>query len=286
MFSSACKKSSSPTGGGTTPVIPPAKYCQLVCWKATESAYPTYFEFNAAGKMIKSRWYPNGIQLRPLTRIFSYNNQNQLTSIMDSVGTGEPLNMNTSFSDYNGAGCPQKANHRFGNKPYADLEFVYDSKNNISKKIFLFYDNSGNPVLPKDSMNFYYNADGNIIKETAITKLNGIRREYILLEAEGYDTKLNFYKSLGNEYNLLYRYNRGGDSYLSLGDYTYSISANNPGKVYLHNQSTDDSDKGDYLSYTYEYDAVTGLPAKISFMNTSGGITRGPGFATAIYNCK
>ena len=281
----ACKKTTTSPGGGPTPPVT-SKACQLVFWKATETAYPTSFEYNAAGKITKSRWFPNGTQLRPLTRIFSYNAQNQLTGIMDSVGTGEPLNMNTSFADYTAAGYPQKATHKFGATPSVDLEFEYDSRNNISKKIFLFYDNSGKAILPKDTMNFYYNADGNIIKETAITTLNGVRREYIMLEAEGYDSKPNFYKSLGNEYNFLYHYNRGGEGYLNLGDYTYSTSANNAGRVYLHNQGTDDSNKGDYLTYSYEYDAATGLPSNISFTNTSGGITRGPGIATANYNCK
>ncbi len=282
----ACKKSATPPGGGTTPPVTGTKPCQLIFWKATETAYPTYFEFNAAGKITKSRWFSNGGALAPLTRIFTYNAQNQLTSIADSVGAGQPANMVTSFSNYTAAGYPLKATHKFGTKVSADLEFEYDSRNNISRKIFQNYDNSGNPILPRDTMNFYYNAEGNITKETAITKLNGIRREYIMLEAEGYDTKPNFYKSLGNEYNYLYRYNRSGEGFFNLGDYTYSISTNNAGKVYLHNQGTDDGNKGDYLTYTYEYDTGTGLPSKISFMNTSGGLTRGPGFATAVYTCK
>lgn len=285
----ACTKSPVTNPPVTPPVTPPpagSKTCQLVFWKATENAYPAYFEYNIAGKLNKSRWFANGPNIPPLTRIFSYNAQNQLTGIVDSVGAAEPPNMVTSFTGYTAAGYPLKATLKFNNKLFVDMEFEYDSRNNISRKILQHYDNGTIAVSPKDTMNFYYNADGNIIKETAITKLNGVRHEYILLEAEGYDKKQNFYKSLGNEYNYLYRYNRNGEGFLNLGDYMYSTSANNPGRVYLHNQGTEDSNKGDYLTYTYEYDASTSLPSKISFMNTSGGITRGPGFAAAVYSCK
>ena len=132
----ACKKSTVLPGGSITPPVTGTATCRLVFWKATETAYPTYFEYNAAGKITKSRWFANGPQLRPLTRIFSYNAQNQLTSIADSVGTGEPLNMNAGFSLYNAAGYPQKATHKFGTTTAANLEFVYDANNNIIKKIF------------------------------------------------------------------------------------------------------------------------------------------------------
>ncbi len=276
----SCKKNSS---SSNPPPGNNSKHCELVFWKATDVAYPTYFEYNSNGKLVKTRWFSNGPSVTPLTRIFEYNAQNQLINIYDST----PNAMSVSFSNYNTGGYPQKAIYNSNGIRQAEFEFEFDSKNNISKKIVQHFSNNGTPFPIKDTMKSYYDAGGNVIKETAITKLNGIRREYILLEAEGYDTKPNFYKSLGNEFNFLYRYNRSGEGFLNLGDYIYSMSANNPGRVYLHNQDlTDDNNKGDYLTYSYEYDAATGYPSKISFTNTSGGVTRGPGLATVNYNCK
>jgi hypothetical protein len=277
---SSCKKSSTSTS--PTPIAP-AKTCQLIFWKATEVASPTYFEYNSNGKLSKSRWFSNGLFSLPTTRVFEYNTQNQIVKIADSV----PNAMSVNFLNYNTAGYPLKAIYNNGINKESEFEYEYDSKNNISIKTVQFFNNAGTPVGKKDSLKFYYNAAGNMIKETAITSFNGIRREYILLEVEGYDTKPNFYKSLGNEFNFLYRYNRNGEGHLNQGDYIYSMCTNNPSKVYLHNQDlTDDSNKGDYLTYTYEYDAITGYPSKISFTYTQLGVTRGPSFATVNFSCK
>ena len=282
----SCKKSTTPPGGGTTPPVTGAKTCQLVLWKATETANPYFFEYTSSGKIAKARIYTNGVAQPPSTTQFEYDSQNRLTRSYDSAGlaANNQYTSTTVYSNYNAAGYPQHSVERVKAHRDYETDYEYDTKNNITRAIIQTFD-MNDALYSRDTAEFSYDANGNFISGAALAKVNGIRSRVIAFEVEGYDTKTNFYKSLGNEFNL-HRI-ASADALTAagyFGYYLYMPSANNPLKVYLHNQGP--GNKGDYLTYTYEYDAGTGLPSKISFMNTSGGVTRGPGIATASYTCK
>ncbi len=273
LLVSSCKKEKTAgnnTGGATGT-------CKLVFFKFSERAPVWNFEYNGAGKLAKTRYFSNGAFM-PTTRLFAYDAQNRLTRIADSASN----DYYTDFLAHNSAGNPTKALSKSMNKKIIEIEFIYDARQNISKKVFQFYDVNEQLLNRRDTLTYNYDAKGNVTKETAITPLNGIRREYILLEAEGYDDKISYYKTLGLEFNLLYRYNRSGEGTYNLGEYIYGICANNPGKVYLHNQGTDDNNKGDYLTYSYEYNS-DGYPSKISQTYNASSTTSS---STMIYDCR
>ena len=282
----SCKKSSTTPGGGNTPPVTGTKTCQLAFWKATETANPYFFEYASSAKLVKARVYTNGNGQPPTTTQFEYDNQNRLTRSYDSaaLGANNQYTTTTVYSNYNAAGYPLHA--VAGVKAHRDYEtdFLYNTKNSITRAIIQSFD-MNDALYSRDTVEFTYDANENFLSGIALTRVNGIRTRLTGIEIEGYDTKPNFYKSLGNEFNIHRVAN--ADAITAAGYYGYYLympSANNPLKVYLHNQGTDN--KGDYLTYTYEYDASSGLPSKISFTNTSGGITRGPGLATANYTCK
>ncbi|MCC6287985.1 MAG: hypothetical protein IT249_08870 [Chitinophagaceae bacterium] len=279
---SACKKNNS-----TPPVTPPAtNTCQLVKWMATETANPYFFEYAGTGKLLKARIYTNGISLPPSTTLFEYDGNNRLTRSYDSAGSAanNQYSAITTYSNYNAAGYPQHSLEK--TKAHRDYEtdYVYNAKNNIIQAIVQTYDMNDAPYS-KDTVDYLYDAKENFIKGSARTTLNGARAVYTAIEIDGYDTQPNFYKSLATEFNLHRIAN--ANAYTAAGYFAYYLympSANNPLKVFLHNQGT--NSKGDYLTYTYQYDATTKLPSAISYTNTSGGIIRGTSQATAIYNCK
>lgn len=282
----SCKKSTTPPGGGTTPPVTGSKTCQLSFWKATETANPYFFEYNSAGKLSKARVYSNGNGNPPNTTQFEYDSQNRLTRSYDSVSlaANNQYTSTTVYSSYNAAGYPQHSIESVKAHRDYETDYTYNAKNNITRAIIQTFD-MNDALYSRDTVNFYYDAGDNFLSAAANVKANGVRTIITGIEIEGYDTKSNFYKSLGIEFNLHRIAN--ADAMTAAGYYGYYLympSANNPLKVYLHNQGP--GNKGDYLTYTYEYDAGTGLPSKISFTNTSGGITRGPGMATAGYTCK
>jgi hypothetical protein len=282
----SCKKSTTPPGGGTTPPVTGAKTCQLSFWKATETANPYFFEYSSTGKLAKARVYTNGNSNPPNTTQFEYDSQNRLTRSYDSaaLALNNQYTSITVYSDYNAAGYPLHSIERVKAHRDYETDYEYNAKNSITRAIIQTFD-INDALYSRDTVAFTYDATENFLSGIALTLVNGVRTRVTAFEVEGYDTKSNFYKSLGNEFNLHRIAN--ADAMTAAGYYGYSLympSANNPLKVYLHNQGLDN--KGDYLTYTYEYDASTGLPSKISFMNTSGGLTRGPGFATALYTCK
>ncbi len=279
LLISACKKD---TGGGNNNVggnNNPGS-CLLTQFQFTGVGPSWYFEYNAQGKLAKTRYFNGGTSV---TRVFEYNTQNMLTKIYDSAFASTYY---TDFSGHTPAGNPGIALSRINNKKQVEITFAYDAKGNVGKKIFQFFDINEMPLSIKDTLQFYYDTNGNIIKETALTRLNGIRREYIILEAEGYDNKVSFYKSLGIEFSLMYRYNRLGEGPYNLGEYIYGPCTNNPGKVYLHNQAiTDDSNKGDYLTYSYEY-GDKGYPSKISYTYTNSSTTNPIAQSRFAYKCN
>jgi hypothetical protein len=280
---SNCKKDAGSTNGGgdSTNVTNCNK---LIFFRFADNPNPWFFEYNAKGKLLKTRWFPNRLYA-PVTKIFQYDVDGHLTKIYDSLAA---TNTYTAFTGYNAKGDALKATEISDGKKIMELEFFYDAKTGyINKKVFQFFDMKEIPVPVKDTMLIYYDpVTSNVIKETAITNFNGIRREYILLEAEGYDNKTSFYKSLGNEFNYLYRWNRGGEGFLNQGFYLFSPTANNPGKVYLHNQNiTDNNNKGDYITYTYQYNA-NGYPEKFTHTYTTQAGTKPGGNNTISYNCK
>jgi hypothetical protein len=257
---------------------------KLNFFQFADNPNPWFFEYNSKGKLSKTRWYPNG-PYRPVTKIFEYDTDTRLAKIYDSLADAGSY---TSFSGYNASGAPVKALEKSMNKKIVELEFIYDSKTgNIIKKVFQFFDGNEVAIPVKDTMLIYYDLNtNNVTRETAITNFNGVRREYILLEADGYDNKPSYYKSLGNEFAYLYRWNRGGEGFLNQGFYLFSPNANNPGRVYLHNQNvTDDKDKGDYISYSYQYGA-NGYPVKFTHTYTNPGGTNPGGRDSISYSCK
>lgn len=285
LLTLGCKKSGpnpAPNPSGTAA-------CQLSFWKATETANPFSFAYTSQGKIAKSKVFTNGNSQPPTVIVFEYDAQNRLVKTYDSLGVAlnNEFTETTVYSAHNAAGYPLKALRKFTNtnRRLAELDFVYNGKNNVVKAVMQFFD-LNDKLYSKDTVNFYYDSNENFVKGTANTRLNGTRGEYAGIELEDYDSKPSFYGSLGVEFNLQ-RVAASGDAYAAAGYYgyyLYSPSAHNPGKVYLHNQGLDN--RGDYLTYSYEYDAATGYPTKISFTNTSGGVTRGPGFAEARYACK
>lgn len=282
LLAASCKKNNS-----TPPVNPPStNACQLIQWKATEVANLLFFEYTDNGKLIKARIFTNGTSLPASTTQFEYDAQNRLTKSYDSasVAANNQYTTITTYSNYTAAGYPQHSVESVKAHRDYETDYVYNAKNNITRAIIQSYD--GKDVLySKDTVYYLYDANENFISGTALTRVNGIRAAVTGIEIEGYDTKPGFYKSLGVEFNLHRIAN--SDALSAAGYFAYYLympSANNPLKVYLHNQGL--NDKGDYLTYTYEYNAGTGMPDKISFTNTSGGITRGPGFATAVFRCK
>lgn len=281
----SCRKDDS----GSTNNPSGNKGCKLVFWKATEVAQPFKFEYNSVGKISRSRVFSNGNGAPPNVTIYEYTPQNQLLRTFDSVNVAANNEFTSTiyYSDYNNSGYPLKAVNKLvkSGRRFAELEFEYNSKNNVTRAIIQIFDGNDKPYR-KDTAHFYYDNNENFIKGTANTVLNGVRKEYIGIEAEGYDTKPCFYGSLGIEPQVQ-RIAASNDAYMAAGYYAYylySPSANNPGKVYLHNQGTDN--KGDYLTYTYIYDPVTDYPSSISFTNTQLGVTRGPSNAEARYECK
>lgn len=273
----ACKKQSGTTnntGGGNNGT------CLLTQFQFGGFGPFWNFEYNTKGKLSKTRYFSNG-PILPATRVFEYDGENRLVKITDSSSPA----YYTEFSAHSPTGNPTSAIAKFNNKKAVQINFVYDGKDNIIKKIFQFYDINEVLSPAKDTLQFYYDGNGNITKETVITTLNGVKREYILLEAEGYDNKTSFYKSLGKEFNFLYRFNRSGEGTYNLGEYIYGISANNPGKVFLHNQGTDDMNKGDYLTYVYEYNS-NGYPSKISQSLTNSTTTYPATQSRLLYECK
>jgi hypothetical protein len=282
----SCKKDKT-----TPPVAPPAtppdtSTCQLVKWMATETANPYFFEYGTNGKLIKARIYTNGTSLPPSTTLFEYDGNSRLTRSYDSAAmvANNQYTTITSYSGYTVAGYPQHSVERTTAHRDYETDYVYNAKNNIIRAIVQTYD-MNDVLYSKDTADFLYDANENFLKGSAHTKLNGIRDVYTAIEIEGYDTQPNFYRSLGTEFNLHRIAN--SDAFTAAGYFSYYLympSANNPLKVFLHNQGP--NDKGDYLTYTYAYQANTKLPSKISYTNTSGGITRGPSLAAAVYNCK
>lgn len=278
----ACKKNSP-----APPVNPPAiSTCQLVKWMATETANPIFFEYAGNGKLIKTRIYTNGNAQPSSTTMFEYDGSNRLTRSYDSVAmvVNNQYSAITTYSNYTAAGLPQHSVER--TKAHRDYEtdYVYNAKSNIVQAIVQTYD-MNDVLYSKDTVEYLYNSEENFLKGSARTVLNGTRTVYTAIEIEGYDTHPNLYKSLGTEFNLHRIANTDALSAAGyFGYYLYMPSTNNPLKAFLHNQGI--NNKGDYLTYTYEYNANTKLPSKISFTNTSGGIERGPSLATAIYNCK
>ncbi len=278
----SCKKNNP-----LPPTPPPGtSTCQLVKWTATEAANPYFFEYAGNGNLIKARIYKNGTTQPPSTTQFEYDANNRLTRSYDSatMAADNQYTTITSYSNYNAAGYPQHSVER--TKAHRDYEtdYVYNGKGNVIQAIIQTYD-INDALYSKDTVDYLYDAGENFIKGSARTKLNGTRAVYTAIEIEGYDTRTNFYKSLGTVFNLHRIAN--SDAFTAAGYFEYYLympSANNPLKVFLHNQGP--NDKGDYLTYTYEYDANTNLPSKISFTNTSGGITRGPSLANANFNCK
>jgi len=282
----ACKKNDS-APSVPPPITPPAAAsCLLVKWTATSVANPNFFEYAPNGKLIKSRVYSNGVSLPPSTTVFDYDGNNRLTRSYDSAAmvANNQYTTVTTYSNYTAAGYPQHSIERTTAHRDYETDFTYNAKNSIVQAVIQTYD--GNDALySKDTVDFLYDANENFLKGSARTRLNGTRGVYTAIEIEGYDTHPNFYKSLGAEYNLHRIAN--SDAFTAAGYFSYYLympAANNPLKVFLHNQGL--TDKGDYLTYSYEYDGGTKLPSKISYTNTSGGITRGPSLATALFNCK
>jgi hypothetical protein len=283
LMLAACKKNTP----AAPPVTPPAtSTCQLVKWMATETANPIFFEYAGNGKLIKTRIYTNGNAQPPSTTMFEYDGSNRLIRSYDSAGNvaNNQYTTITTYSNHTAAGFPQHSVERTKSHRDYETDYVYNAKNNIVQAIVQTYD-INDALYSKDTADYLYSSDENFLKGSARTVLNGTRAVYTAIEIEGYDTHPNFYKSPGTEFNLHRIANTNAYSAAGyFGYYLYMPSNNNPLKVFLHNQGT--NDKGDYLTYTYEYDANTKLPSKISFTNTSGGIERGPSLAAAIYNCK
>lgn len=283
LMLAACKKNAP----AVPPVTPPAtSTCQLVKWMATETANPIFFEYAGNGKFIKTRIYTNGNAQPPSTTLFEYDGNSRLIRSYDSAGNvaNNQYTTITTYSNYTTAGYPQHSVER--TKAHRDYEtdYVYNAKNNIIQAIVQTYD-MNDALYSRDTVDYLYDTNENFLKGSARTTLNGIRAAYTAIEIEGYDAQPNFYKSVGIAFNLHRIAN--ADAYTAAGNFAYYIympSANNPLKVFLHNQGT--NNKGDYLTYSYEYDANTKLPSKINYTNTSGGITRGPSQASATYNCK
>lgn len=281
-FTTGCKKNNPPL-----PNNPGQEgYCKIIFWKATEVANPYYFEYAANGKLIKSRIFTNGSYQTPNTTQFEYDAQNRLSISYDSASAkaNNEYTTITTYSNYTSSGYPQHSIER--TKAHRDYEtdYVYNAKNSITQAVIQTYDGK-DALYSKDTVDYFYDAKENFLKGVAHVIVNGLRTIVTGIEIEGYDANPNFYKSLGNEFNLHRIAN--SDPLTASGYFAYYLympSANNPLKVYLHNQGA--NDKGDYLTYSYEYDPATKLPSRISFTNTSGGTTRGPGIATAIYDCK
>ncbi len=281
----ACKKSTLVVP--SPPPNPPAtSSCQLVQWKSSETADPLFFEYAGSGKLLKARAFKNGIGNPPSTTVFVYDGSNQLTSSYDSAAfaANDQYTSITTYSNFSSAGYPQHSVERVKAHRDYETDFVYDGANRITRATIQSYDMNDAPYS-KDTVDYVYDAKGNFLQGLAHTALNGIRAVYTAVEIEGYDAKPNFYKSLGTEFNLHRIAN--SDAYSAagyFGYYLYMPSANNPLKVFLHNQGT--GSKGDFLTYTYDYESKTNLPSKITYTNTSGGIVRGPATASVLYNCK
>lgn len=281
----ACKKSTAVVP--SPPVNPPTtSNCRLAQWRASETADPFFFEYAGNGKLLQSRVYKNGLANPPSTTVFVYDGSNRLTSSYDSAAfaANNQYTSITTYSNYNNAGYPQHSMERVKAHRDYETDYVYDAGNRITRAIVQSFD-MNDALYSKDTVDYLYDANGNFLQGLAHTVLNGTRAVYTAIEIEGYDTKPNFYKSLGAEFNLHRIAN--SDAYTAAGYYGYYLympSANNPLKVYLHNQGT--GSKGDFLTYTYDYDSKTNLPSKITYTNTSGGIVRGPAAAFVLYICK
>ena len=230
----SCKKSNP-----SSPVTPtPAKDCKLIKWNATEVADPNVFEYTSSGKLAKVRVFTNGLNQPPVTTQFEYDAQNRLINSYDSasIANDNEYSALTTYSNYNAAGYPQHSLERVKSHRDYETDYVYNARNSITKAIIQTFDGS-DALYSKDTVDFIYDNRENFLKAVANVKQNGTRESITGIEIEGYDDNPCFYNSLGLEFNL-HRIANSGAIFAAgyYGYYLYMPSANNPLKVFLHNQ--------------------------------------------------